>query len=46
MVRRTWVLKEEWNVIRENFIEFCNPIPCSISECSLCVQNYVVSHLV
>uniref|UniRef100_A0A1I8BYJ5 ubiquitinyl hydrolase 1 n=1 Tax=Meloidogyne hapla TaxID=6305 RepID=A0A1I8BYJ5_MELHA len=40
--KRAWLTKDEWGVLKSNFMEFANPFSCSSQECPDCIEEYNV----
>uniref|UniRef100_A0A915EJQ2 Ubiquitin-like domain-containing protein n=1 Tax=Ditylenchus dipsaci TaxID=166011 RepID=A0A915EJQ2_9BILA len=39
-VKRVWLHRWEWEMLRSNYADYFEAIPCSTLECSECVDNY------
>ncbi|CAK5006208.1 unnamed protein product [Meloidogyne enterolobii] len=38
--KRAWLTKDEWGVLKSNFMEFTSPFLCSSQECPDCIEEY------
>lgn len=38
--KRVWLTKQSWSILANNFVDICEPIPCSTPECKECIDEY------